>query len=292
VEELVYPDLWYLFPHPSSVGPETTAELAREKMRGERVGYQFAASASIPLADVRLMQKNAGLRSLEGGWKVFVLREANRLTEEASNALLKTLEEAPPKTAIFLTSSATHALRPTVVSRCQRVPLGRLSVQQVASVLTDRLGIDEDVMLWARLGRGSPARAWELAKDERTQAARAVSAELLSASLEEDRGTSLRLVEQIAATRDRGFAEAVLVTVLGLCRDTLAQRTAGATLVENVDYAELVEQYGARRGPEEVERACESIIAACVAVRRNVNLRLAVLSVLPYLRGETVCRNT
>lgn len=66
-------------------------------------------------------------KSYEGGWKAAVIIHADRMTEEAANALLKTLEEPPGKGLLLLLTDAVHYLRPTIVSRCQRVLLGDAS---------------------------------------------------------------------------------------------------------------------------------------------------------------------
>ena len=60
----------------------------------------------------------------EGGWKAGVLLAADRMTEQAANALLKTLEEPAARTLLLLVTDQPQALMPTILSRCQRVDLG------------------------------------------------------------------------------------------------------------------------------------------------------------------------
>jgi DNA polymerase-3 subunit delta' len=292
VGALLHPDLWYIFPHPSSLGEERKAELAREKVAGQRVSYGFSTAASIPLPDVRLLQKDATLRSLEGGWKVFIVREAEYLTEEASNALLKTLEEAPPRTVILLTSSAPHALLPTVVSRCQRVPMGRLSLEEVATVLAERLGITEDVELWARLADGSPGTAWRMARDDRTQASRALASELVERWLSGTRLQCLESVDRVVSTRDRGLVEGVAEAILGLCRDALATQAGQYAAIQNIDQGELITQLAGARSLDDLALIVELVSDVAVAVRGNVNLRLAVLAMASALRSHQQCRSS
>jgi DNA polymerase-3 subunit delta' len=61
--------------------------------------------------------------SFEGGWKAAVLLWAERVREDAANALLKTLEEPPARTVLILVSDQPEFLLPTIVSRCHRVTL-------------------------------------------------------------------------------------------------------------------------------------------------------------------------
>lgn len=62
--------------------------------------------------------------SHEGGWKVILVRWADRLQDQAANALLKTLEEPPPQTLMLLVTDAPQFLLPTIASRCQRLLMG------------------------------------------------------------------------------------------------------------------------------------------------------------------------
>ena len=61
--------------------------------------------------------------SFSGGWKVGIVSGADRLNNESANAFLKSLEEPPPKTMYFLLTDQPDAIRPTIVSRTQRIDL-------------------------------------------------------------------------------------------------------------------------------------------------------------------------
>ncbi len=104
-----------------------------------------------------------GVMPTQGRWRVFVVRDAERLNEDAQNALLKTLEEPPPHTRLVLLTSAPLRLLPTIRSRCQRVPFDRLPDEFVAGALEQRLGLARDAAAaLARLsdGRLGVAEAW------------------------------------------------------------------------------------------------------------------------------------
>src|SRR5262249_26362382 len=93
---------------------------------------------------------------LEGAWKVSILCDAHKMTADASNVLLKILEEPPPHTAILLITSFRDRLLATIVSRCQPVRFRHVSHEPTLSheeVEAHR----EAEMLWEKLGAGSPA---------------------------------------------------------------------------------------------------------------------------------------
>ncbi|MCC6361043.1 MAG: DNA polymerase III subunit delta' [Phycisphaerales bacterium] len=72
-----------------------------------------------------------------GRRRVFVMRDAERMNEEAQNALLKTLEEPPGRACLILVTSSAQRLLPTIRSRCQAIPFGFLPVDFVAERLIE-----------------------------------------------------------------------------------------------------------------------------------------------------------
>lgn len=85
------------------------------------------ASDAIKIEVIRQLQKNISLRSYEGKKKIFVINDAHKLTEEAANAFLKTLEEPPGDSLIILITSKPQLLFNTIVSRCQSLKFYSLS---------------------------------------------------------------------------------------------------------------------------------------------------------------------
>jgi len=94
--------------------------------------------ASLKIDQIRALQRQVALSPVEGRWKGYILREMERATAEAANALLKTLEEPPSHAVLILTASEAEVLLPTIVSRCQTVPLRPLSQQAIAQALVSR----------------------------------------------------------------------------------------------------------------------------------------------------------
>jgi len=78
---------------------------------------------SLGVEDIKLMQKKLFLKPIQSLTKAIVIEEAQLLTTEAQNALLKILEEPPAHTIILLSSESQETLLPTILSRCQIVEL-------------------------------------------------------------------------------------------------------------------------------------------------------------------------
>ncbi len=102
-----------------------------------------------------------------GGWRVAIIDTADDLNRNSANALLKALEEPPPRTAIFVLSSAPGRLLPTIRSRCRRIVLRPLSDMAIAEFL-EREGAAsaEQAQKYALAAGGRPGYALSLARGE------------------------------------------------------------------------------------------------------------------------------
>ena len=102
-----------------------------------------------------------------GRWQIVLFEDADRVTEAAANALLKAIEEPPPRTIWMLCAPSPDDLLVTIRSRCRLVTLRTPPAAAVADVLTRRDGIDYDVAVEAaRAAQGHIGRARRLATDE------------------------------------------------------------------------------------------------------------------------------
>jgi len=81
------------------------------------------SKTEIGIDDIRKLQRLANLPPYEGKRKVFIIDDAEYLSTEAANSLLKILEEPPPKVVWVLLTAEEPRLLPTIVSRCQRLEL-------------------------------------------------------------------------------------------------------------------------------------------------------------------------
>jgi len=124
---------------------------------------------SISIDEIRRLQEELSLKSFSDRPRVVLIRPADRMTIQAANALLKTLEEPPRATHMILVAHRMSRLPVTIVSRCQKVPFVPLPTGVVESILGAGPCADrsrEDVRWAAACSGGSPGRA-VAALDER-----------------------------------------------------------------------------------------------------------------------------
>jgi DNA polymerase III subunit delta' len=141
---------------------------------------------SISVAEIRSVVSLAARRPALGRWQVVVVEDADRLTEQAWNALLKAVEEPPERTVFLLCAPSTHPddVPVTIRSRCRLVTLRIPPADAVASVLV-KSGTDPATAEWAaQAAQGHVGRARRLVRDsaarERRAAVLAIPASLTS----------------------------------------------------------------------------------------------------------------
>lgn len=100
---------------------------------------------------IRQINETVAYSSSSGGYKIYIIDEVHMLTTEAFNALLKTLEEPPSKVKFFFATTEPHKVLPTILSRCQRFNLTRISLEKIIDKLKKvgsqlELSIEEDAL--------------------------------------------------------------------------------------------------------------------------------------------------
>jgi DNA polymerase-3 subunit delta' len=101
--------------------------------------------ADVKIESIRQLQNDIALRPYEAGKKVFIIDNAHNLTKEASNALLKTLEEPPKDSLIILITEKPSLLFKTIISRCKVIrfyPLKRIDAEKA---LKNNYGLADDL---------------------------------------------------------------------------------------------------------------------------------------------------
>ncbi|MBE3520142.1 MAG: DNA polymerase III subunit delta' [Firmicutes bacterium] len=115
---------------------------------------------TIKIEDSHQMIEDSMKKPFLASRKVFLLRNVENMTREASNALLKALEEPPPSTCFILTSSNPAAVPDTVISRCQSVPFRPLPVKALVHIISGLRDVTPDEAIEAaRFAAGSVEKA-------------------------------------------------------------------------------------------------------------------------------------
>ncbi|WP_300680791.1 DNA polymerase III subunit delta' [Nocardioides sp.] len=125
---------------------------------------------SIGVDEVRDLVRRSALSPAGGRWQILIVEDADRLTEQANNALLKAIEEPSDHTVWILCAPTVEDLLPTIRSRCRLVTLTTPMASEVAEFLIRTEGVDDRLASYAaRASAGHIGRAKALARDEATR---------------------------------------------------------------------------------------------------------------------------
>jgi DNA polymerase-3 subunit delta' len=158
-------------------GGDGTCHACRTVLAGTHADVHVVVpdGLSIGAAEARELVRVAGRAPSQGRWQVILVEDADRMTEQASNAVLKMIEEPPPRTVVMLCAPSLHPddVPVTIRSRCRVVALRTPPVDAIADVLVSRDGVDPALAAWsAGAAGGHVGRARRLARDEDARLAR------------------------------------------------------------------------------------------------------------------------
>ncbi len=158
-------------------GGDGTCHECRTVLAGTHADVQSVVpeGLSIGVDEVREIVRIAGRAPSRGRWQVVLVEDADRMTEQASNTVLKMLEEPPPRTVFLLCAPSLHPddVPVTIRSRCRVIGLRTPPAESVAEVLVRRDGVDPALAAWsAAAAGGHVGRARRLARDEDARLAR------------------------------------------------------------------------------------------------------------------------
>ena len=224
---------------------------------------------------VREMIRLASLAPTEGRWRVFVIPDIERMVAAGANALLKTLEEPAPGVMVLLTSSEPEAVLPTVLSRCQIVPMTPLTPDEITRALVERWQVPEAAaQALAALANGRLGWAVRAAEDPGLREQRTHELEEIASLVAAPRDEQLRRVGALGT--DVESARRVLELWTLWWRDVVLAAGGAGHLVTSGDLRRRAERLGARVGLERAEAFMRALLGAQLALEANANPRLTL----------------
>lgn len=208
------------------------------------------------------------LRIYEARHRVVVVLDAQRMNDNTANALLKTLEEPPRQTVFLLTAPSLNSMLPTIRSRCQKLRLGPVDDQQLASWLVQQHQQQpEQAQLYARLAGGSVGQALSLSGEQLT--ARTSFLETVLALATGQKHDALQLAGQL--NLDRTALTAQLEHLESLWRDVAVYQQAPGMRLQNLDFAPQIAELAARFSGATLQKLTKSAGEARGALKLYIN---------------------
>jgi DNA polymerase-3 subunit delta' len=248
---------------------------------------EAARQKDLKIDTVREWQRDINLRPYEAQRRVFILHDAERLTEAAANAMLKTLEEPPPYATLLLVANTSGDLMATIVSRCQPLKLRPVPRAQIAAMLQARFHLaEEDARLLAAWSGGRVGWALHMVDAPEELAARQEQLAELVGLHGQPRGAGFRWAEE-RAKQFRGGEQALVFATLELWqswwRDLLLTAAGCDEAIIHVDRRDELRQAAARYPLAEAHAFIARLDAAARQLRENVNPQLALENLALHL---------
>lgn len=228
--------------------------------------------AKLSIKKIRLLQQRLSLKPFEAKYKVAVIVDAQEMTEEASNSLLKMLEEPSPDTVFVLIASNQKKLADTIISRCQIVRFRPLTRKEVDRILIDDFSMEEgEAKFLSAVSNANVEKALSL-KEEDAIAWKNDIIDKFSRSKNFLGGADSGILRD---KRERQL-EAMDI-LLGFYRDLLVFKiTDERGLVINIDRIDRITDMAGRLKIDKIQASIKEIDKTRRLLEANVNSRLAL----------------
>jgi DNA polymerase-3 subunit delta' len=251
------------------------------------VGLLKAEKNVIKVDQAREIERETNFRPHEGRARVFIIDDADRMNPQASNALLKTLEEAASTSHLILVTTRPANLLTTIRSRCQTIRFAPVSTGEIENYLVQKkLRAGEEAHLAAHLARGRLGLALSLNLDTYREARDEMLSVLDALTGLTDRVRLLRAAEELSDAKHKEEFEPRLDVLETLIHDAwlLSLDPAGARIV-NEDIRERLARLGAKLKSRHATDWLERIQELRGQLAVNINRRVATDALFLSMAG-------
>lgn len=233
--------------------------------------------ASIGVDDIRIQINDAiQVRPYSSPYKIFIVDEAEKMTQQAQNALLKTIEEPPSYAVILLLTTNQDAFLPTILSRCVKLKLKPLRDEVIKNYLSDTMKMSSvDAEVYAAFSRGNLGKAIAIASSEVFHEMHQSMVKLLSRIKMMDISEILDWIKEI---KDQGYDIKECIEFIQMWyRDVLLYKAAEdeESLIFRNE-VRTIRDISTGSSYEGIERILEAMDQARVRLEANVNMELAL----------------
>ncbi len=219
------------------------------------VGTVIPYKRNILVDAIRSLEAEANFRPYEADSRFFIIDDADKMNDAAANALLKTLEEPPESSHIFLITSRSDSLLQTIRSRCQMLRFSPVERSLVERYLIDQKAYSHDeARLAAALSHGSIGRATSINADEYRRRSERMMAVAGNAIGGRDIATLLKISEEMNDAKNKDGFETEIEMLESLLHDVWrVAKTGDHSAIVNTEYSatltKLAEQISSNRIP-------------------------------------------
>lgn len=229
--------------------------------------------AKLKIEQMRFLKRQGSYKALEGEYKIYIITEADKMTVEAANSILKTLEEPSGDTLFILLTSNYNSILPTIRSRCQLIRFSLVSQKLIQEGLI-KLNIPESkAKLLAIRSQGKPGKALKMA-NEKSKELDDEKSWVLPILAQRDKG---RLLHMFKRAEEMSKIEGSFDIILSWYRDLLLIKHGCSTnLLIHSDERNQLEQIAQSYSTIELENLITMTLDMQNLIQRNINPVLAM----------------
>lgn len=232
---------------------------------------------TISVEDVRTQVNNdIMIKPYQGPYKIYIISEADLMTPQAQNALLKTIEEPPEYAVIFLLTENAQMLLPTITSRCVMLKLRNIKDTLIKKYLMETVKVpDYKADMCTVFAQGNMGRAIMLANSEHFNEIREEAVQLLKYIDEMDLNEVVKAIKRISAYKleINDYLDIIMIWY----RDVLIYKaTQDVTKVVFKDQLSCIKARARKSSYEGIEKILESLEKAKSRLKANVNFDLVM----------------
>jgi DNA polymerase-3 subunit delta' len=221
---------------------------------------------------IREARRTLTLKPYQAEYRVALFLRFQEANDSASNALLKTLEEAPSYAVLILTADAPEQLLPTIISRCEILRLRPLSVEKIQRELENGGLENSRARLIAHISGGRPGYARRLIEDESLLKKREDQLDDLLRLLPASRVQKFAYAERLS--KDKDTLRQTILFWLSYWRDVMMRTAQADTPLVNLDRNVEIESVAGSMTLSVSRRVVSDLEKALEQLERNVNPRL------------------
>lgn len=233
--------------------------------------------------DIGELQHLAHLPPYEGRYKIFIIEDADYMSTEAANRLLKILEEPPPNIVWLLLAVEESHLLPTVISRCQRLALSPIPPEQIQGILTDCYRVESGrARLLARLCHGSLGWALSALADDSLLHQRSQKIAQLTSLQAGSLGERFAYARDLASQfgQDRRAVMETMELWLSWWRDLMLIKGSCKEAITNIDYEVALQRQANWLSLSKIKDVIAVLCSTKDNISRNVSARLTFESLM------------
>lgn len=287
VNNFEHPDFQFIFPAPKTASVDEERQVLDSVAKNPYSRSKLWASPTIGIDRIRELRRISNLKPLEG-LRVVIITNAHNMTAEASNSLLKILEEPPEFMHIVLITSRINTLLPTIISRCQEIRFSILSDNEIEKALIEREQIDtQKAEVISRISQGSYGNAL-LWLDEEFEARRELTLDFLRTCLKTP-ASQFELIDQLTQKYDKKVIKDILSLILIWFRDSMYYLNGDENIkkqIVNVDKIDTLQKFVSTFERIDFENIFQKIENSIQLLDKNVQLNLLLFVLLTHLQDS------